>query len=175
MKQRSSRSHDELVVEMLRADPEFADVYLAAALEETEQPGGHHAMLTTLRHIAEAQGIANVAEKAGMPRESLYRALGPRCNPTIKTLLRVLNASGLHSSVARQHYKFAMKKAKEPDRITSELLEAARGLSKHNVLSTEGLNQVKALCTTPHINGKKSGPHPCTQGQDEPSRVCGLS
>lgn len=44
-----------------------------------------------------------MAEKAGMPRESLYRALGPRGNPTIKTLLAELNASGHHLSVARQH------------------------------------------------------------------------
>ena len=88
---------------MLRADPKFAEAYLAAALEETEQLSSHQAMLTALRHIAEAQGMANVAEKAGMPRESLYRALGPRGNPTIKTLLAVLNASGLHLSVARQH------------------------------------------------------------------------
>jgi probable addiction module antidote protein len=103
MTAKTGRSHGEVVVEMLRADPEFADAYLAAALEETEQPGGHQAMLTALRHIAEAQGMANVAEKAGIPRESLYRALGPRGNPTIKTLLAVLNASGLHLSVARQH------------------------------------------------------------------------
>ena len=103
LKQRSPRSHDEVVVEMLHAAPEFADAYLAAALEETEQPGGHHAMLTALRHIAESQGMANVAEKAGMPRESLYRALGPRGNPTIRTLLAVLNASGLHLSVGRQY------------------------------------------------------------------------
>jgi probable addiction module antidote protein len=40
--------------------------------------------------------MANVAEKAGMPRELLYRALGPGGNPTIKTFLAVLNASGLH-------------------------------------------------------------------------------
>jgi len=103
MIEKTGRSHDQMVVEMLQADPEFADVYLAAALEEVEQPGGHQAMLTALRHIAEAQGMANVAAKAGMPRESIYRALGQRGNPTIKTLLAVLNASGLHLSVARQH------------------------------------------------------------------------
>ena len=47
--------------------------------------------------------MSAVAERAGMPRESLYRALGPRGNPTIKTLLAVLSASGLHLSVAREH------------------------------------------------------------------------
>ena len=97
----ASRSHDAAVVEMLKADPEFANDYLAVALEETDQPGGQQAMLTALRHIAEAQGMAAVAERAGIPRESLYRALGPRGNPTIKTLLAVLNASGLHLSVSR--------------------------------------------------------------------------
>ena len=97
----ASRSHDAAVVEMLKADPEFANEYLAVALEENDQPGGQQAMLTALRHIAEAQGMAAVAERAGIPRESLYRALGPRGNPTIKTLLAVLNASGLHLSVSR--------------------------------------------------------------------------
>ena len=45
MTAKAGRSHDEVVVEMLRTDPEFADAYLAAALEETEQPGGHYPKL----------------------------------------------------------------------------------------------------------------------------------
>ncbi len=98
---KASRSHDETVVEMLKADPEMADVYLATALEEVNLPGGQFALLAVLRHIAEAQGMASVAEKAGMPRESLYRALSPRGNPTIKTLLAVLAASGLQLGVTR--------------------------------------------------------------------------
>lgn len=101
MNTQASRSHDVTVVEMLKEDPEFADAYLSAALEESGQPGGQQALLTALRHIAEAQGISSVAERAGIPRESLYRALGPKGNPTIKTLLAVLNASGLHLSVSR--------------------------------------------------------------------------
>jgi uncharacterized protein (DUF4415 family) len=57
------RSHDEVVVDMLKADPEMADVYLETALEEADLPGGPFALGAALRHIAEAQGIANVAEK----------------------------------------------------------------------------------------------------------------
>ena len=97
----ASRPHNEAVVEMLKADPEFANAYLAVALEEADQPGGQQTLLSALRHIAEAQGMSAVAERAGMPRESLYRALGPRGNPTIKTLLAVLQAAGLHLSVTR--------------------------------------------------------------------------
>ena len=100
---KTSRPHDEAVIDMLKNDPDFANEYLAVALEEADQPGGQQALLCALRHIAEAQGMSAVAERAGIPRESLYRALGPRGNPTIKTLLAVLSASGLHLSVAREH------------------------------------------------------------------------
>jgi probable addiction module antidote protein len=96
-----SRSNDAMMVEMLKEDPAFANEYLAAALDEADAPDGQAALLTALRHIAEAQGMAAVAERAGIPRESLYRALSPRGNPTIKTLLAVLAAAGLHLGVTR--------------------------------------------------------------------------
>lgn len=100
-KQPASRPHDAAVVELLKADPDFANEYLAAALQEADQPGGQSALLAALRHVAEAQGMAAVAERAGMPRESLYRALSPKGNPTIKTLLAVLGAAGLQLAVTR--------------------------------------------------------------------------
>ncbi len=53
---KAARSHDATVVDMLRADPEFAAIYLAAALEEAELPGGQSALLAALRQIAESQG-----------------------------------------------------------------------------------------------------------------------
>ena len=98
---KSSRPHDEVVVELLQNDPAFADEYLTAALDEANQPGGREALLAALRHIAEAQGMATVAERAGIPRESLYQALSTKGNPTIKTLLAVINAAGLKLSVHR--------------------------------------------------------------------------
>ena len=79
-----SRPHDDTVVELLRADPAFADEYLSTALDEVNQPGGREALLAALRHIAEAQGMSTVAGRAGIPRESLYRALSTKGNPTIK-------------------------------------------------------------------------------------------
>jgi probable addiction module antidote protein len=95
----ASRPHDETVVDMLKADPDFASVYLAAALDESSEPGGQFALLAALRQIAEAQGMASVAERAGIPRESLYRALSPRGNPTLKTLLALLSATGMRLGV----------------------------------------------------------------------------
>ena len=98
---KSSRPHDDAVVELLRAEPAFADEYLSTALDEVNQAGGREALLAALRHIAEAQGMSTVADRAGIPRESLYRALSTKGNPTIKTLLAVINAAGLKLSVHR--------------------------------------------------------------------------
>ena len=35
-----NRPHDAAVVELLKADPDFANEYLAAALDEADEPGG---------------------------------------------------------------------------------------------------------------------------------------
>ena len=86
---------------MLREDPAFVDEYLAVAMTEVNQDGGQQALLAALRHVAEAQGMASVAERAGIPRESLYRALSPSGSPTVKTLLAVLSAAGLKLGVHR--------------------------------------------------------------------------
>lgn len=72
---------------------------LAATLDETAEPGGQYALLAAQRQIAEAQGMASGAERAGMPRESLYRALSPLDDPTLKTLLALLNATRLRQGV----------------------------------------------------------------------------
>jgi probable addiction module antidote protein len=93
------QTHDDVIAGLLRDDPEFAAEYVNTALSEADQPGGQAALLLALRHVAEAQGMAGVAERAGMPRESLYRALSPKGNPTIKTLLAVVRASGLSLGV----------------------------------------------------------------------------
>ena len=89
------------MVELLRDDPEFADEYLAASMEAAAEAGGREALLMALRQVAKAQGMDTVAERAGIQRESLYRALSPNGNPTLKTLLAILGGAGLRLSVTR--------------------------------------------------------------------------
>lgn len=60
----ASRPHDQTVIELLREDHGFADEYLSAALDEADEPGGREALLSSLRHIAEAHGMATIAERA---------------------------------------------------------------------------------------------------------------
>ena len=73
MKDKTSVSHDEVMVKELRKDPAFAAEYLKAAMEDTEEP---QVLLIALRQIADAYGgVAKIAKAAGIERESLYRAL----------------------------------------------------------------------------------------------------
>jgi len=65
------------LIEALK-DPTEAAAYLNAALEE----GDRETFLLALRNVAEANGgMAAVADKAHLNRESLYRTLSRRGNP----------------------------------------------------------------------------------------------
>ena len=98
-------SHHQREVAELRADHELAIEYLKAAMESMGNPDDRAAGLLALRTVAEAYGgLGAVAAEAGISRESLYRTLSPKGNPTLKTLLAVLNAVGMKLSVEpRQH------------------------------------------------------------------------
>jgi probable addiction module antidote protein len=92
-----SVSHRERLVEELKADPALAAEYLNAAAEDDDP----RVYLAALRTVAEGQGMAKVAKAAGVPRESLYRALSAGGNPRFSTLHAILKAAGLKMAVER--------------------------------------------------------------------------
>ncbi|MCP5278604.1 MAG: putative addiction module antidote protein [Thiobacillus sp.] len=97
-------SHHDREVEELRSDRELAVAYLKTAMESLDDPDDRAAGLLALRTIAEAYGgLGAVAAEAGLSRESLYRALSPKGNPTLKTILAVLKAVGMKLSVEPEH------------------------------------------------------------------------
>jgi len=87
-------------IEQLKADRELTVEFLIAAMESLDNPEERAGGLLALRDVAEAYGgLGLVAAQAGISRESLYRALSPKGNPTLKTLIAVLNTVGLRLSV----------------------------------------------------------------------------
>jgi probable addiction module antidote protein len=97
MKRKTSISHDEAMLEELRKNPDFAAEYLRAALEVDDDP---QILLIALRRIAESRGgVAKIAKKAGIERESLYRALSAKGNPRLSTIVAVTRAVGLRLTV----------------------------------------------------------------------------
>lgn len=73
--------------------PEDMAAYLEAALLEAGDDAAFVAK--ALGEIARAQGMAQVAQAAGMSRESLYKALSGQRNPGFATILKVMKALGL--------------------------------------------------------------------------------
>ncbi|MEK7794270.1 MAG: addiction module antidote protein [Candidatus Hydrogenedentota bacterium] len=66
-------------------------LYLEAALED----GDPALIAAVLGDIARAKGMAQVARKTKLGRESLYKALSPDGNPEFATVLKVVKALGL--------------------------------------------------------------------------------
>jgi probable addiction module antidote protein len=79
--------------------PEAIHAYMEEALE-TDDPAF---IANALGTIARARGMARIAKKAGLSRESLYKALGPEGNPEFGTVIRVLHALGLKFSITDTH------------------------------------------------------------------------
>ena len=96
MKKQASISHEDALIKELRADPSFAAEYLRAAMEESDEP---KVLLIALRQLAKARGIAKVAKRAHVERESLYRALSPKGNPRFSTIVAITKALGLTLTV----------------------------------------------------------------------------
>jgi len=77
-------------------DSESIAVYLTDALESDDPTF----VADALGVVARARGMSEVARKAGVSRESLYRALSADGNPEFATILRVVHALGLRLSAA---------------------------------------------------------------------------
>ena len=69
--------------------------YLTAALED----GNPDVFLAAVGHVAKARGMRDIAESAGLGRESLYKAFAPGAKPRYDTVLKVLQGLGVKLSV----------------------------------------------------------------------------
>ena len=96
-------SYQKDLIESLK-DRDEAAAYLNAAIEE----GDRGVFLLALRNVVEANGgMAAIAEKADLSRESLYRMLSRRGNPEIKSLLSLLRVMGLKLSIEAEGFSTA--------------------------------------------------------------------
>jgi probable addiction module antidote protein len=96
-----SSSYQKDLITSLK-DPCEAAAYLNAAIED----GDRAVFLLAIRNVAEAHGgMAALAEKTGLNRESLYRMLSKRGNPEIKSLSSLLDAMGLRLAVEAKPHK----------------------------------------------------------------------
>ncbi|MGV8842682.1 MAG: addiction module antidote protein [Pseudomonas sp.] len=76
-------------------DEETIRAYLSAALEDPNPD----AFLLALGNVAKARGMTQLAEAAGVGRQSLYKALVPGAHPRYDTVLKLISALGLKLAV----------------------------------------------------------------------------
>ena len=92
-------SYEDYLLHSLR-DKEECVAYLQVALEEYQKDNNAQALLLALRHVAQAQGgIAHLAQKAHLNRESLYKTLSGKGNPRLQTLGALLKGLGFRLSI----------------------------------------------------------------------------
>jgi probable addiction module antidote protein len=92
--------------------------YLTAAAED-ENPA---VLMAALGEVAKARGMKQIAEAAGLGRESLYKALVPGANPRFETIRAVLQAMnvGIRITKKARTAGVAAKKPRPPKRITKK-------------------------------------------------------
>lgn len=99
-------SHKDYLMKRL-SDPKTAAAYINAAAREDDPA----ALLQALRNVAEARGgMAKVAERAGLNRQQMYRSLSSEGNPELRSLTRILDATGLQLIVTAKPIRKAKKR-----------------------------------------------------------------
>lgn len=79
--------------------PEEISSYLDEAFA-AEDP---RLFIIALGHLARKKGMSQVARAAGLPRESLYKALSGERNPGFDTIQKVTHALGLELHAVPAH------------------------------------------------------------------------
>ena len=121
----ASASYDDLLKKMLK-DEDRALAYLNAALEEDDP----RLFLIALRNVAQAQGgVAKIARRAGLNRESMYRTLSEKGNPSVQTLAAILSAMGARLSVDRVEKNHRSTEPNRPIRTFTVMLRTAPAIS----------------------------------------------
>ena len=72
-------------------------------------------LTVALGDVAKAEGMTKVARKAKVARENLYRAFSPSGNPTMATVMRVLNALGLRICVSPAVAQVRLRQREPPE------------------------------------------------------------
>ena len=69
--------------------------FLAAAMEDPNPD----VFLAALSEVAKVRGIAALAERSGLGRESLYKTLAPGSKPRYETICKLVDALGVKLTV----------------------------------------------------------------------------
>lgn len=76
--------------------PEVRNAYLQNALDS----GDPDLFLMAVGNVAKAEGLSAIADRSGLTRASLYKAIKPGAKPRFDTIARIIRASGAEIRIA---------------------------------------------------------------------------
>ena len=88
------RTLEEVSVEYFTQHPDEIEAFLNEIFAEYAQDGDSAALLSALRIIARVKGISNLAEKVGMTRQGLQKALSANGNPRLYNVNAIMRVMG---------------------------------------------------------------------------------
>lgn len=88
------RTLEEISVEYFVLHPEEIDAFLNEIFADYADDGDSVALLSALRIIARVKGISALAEKVGMTRQGLQKALSANGNPRLDNVNAIMHALG---------------------------------------------------------------------------------
>ncbi len=91
---RKYRTLDEYTEEYFTKHPEEIDDFLTESFAEYAKDGDNAALLSQLRVIARVKGVSLIADKVGITRQGLQKALSSKGNPRFDNINSIMQAMG---------------------------------------------------------------------------------
>ena len=85
------------------ADGLTTDEAITAFMEEAFRTADAGYIAHALGVVARAKGMTRLASETGLSREQLYRSFSENGNPTLKTMITVMNALGIALTATALH------------------------------------------------------------------------
>lgn len=93
---RKLRTLDEFTEGYFRDHPDEIDEYLTEIFQDYAEDNDIGALLASLRVIARVRGVSDMAEKIGMTRQGLQKALSGDGNPRLDNVTSIMKAMGYY-------------------------------------------------------------------------------
>ena len=104
---KKSADFKKFLIEKLK-DPQLAAAYLNEHFRY-QGPDRKEHLLLGIKNVIEAQGFTVLSRKSGISRRTLYKAFSETGNPTVETLLTLLDTIGVSIRFETEKIKHRIK------------------------------------------------------------------
>ena len=93
-KKRTLRKFEDVAVEQLRNNPDMLGDYLQGVFEDYQGHRNTSALMTALGYVIRADGVSKFAERIGMTRQELHKAISDKGNLNADNFMAIMQGLG---------------------------------------------------------------------------------